>query len=141
MAILLLHHEGSNGTVRGWKALLDDFYSTLRLYREADDVEKSLAEDYPASRAVESPLILDYQKCRSGIENDSVFEICFDKKWEEYHDSDDSGSHLEERRKEEAFNRIVDHYKKRRLEDQDIFPILGLGRTTYFDLKKKLKMT
>lgn len=135
MAILLLHHEGSNGEIRGWKSLKDDFYFTLRLYRETDDVEKSLGEDVPVKKAVVSPLILDFWKGRSGIENNSVFEICFDKKWVEYHDSDDSAL-LKERRQEE-FTRIVDHYLKRRLEDQDIFPILGLGRTTYFELKKK----
>ena len=148
IAILLIHHEGSNGKIRGWKALLDDFYFNLRLYRELPKEEDEDEEDEDAQevlfegresilKTLEEPLILACQSSRSGIEKLSDFEIYFDKKWQEFHNPNDPNSYrtADERRKEE-FRNIVETYSKRRLENQDIFPMLGISKDTYYKLKK-----
>ncbi|MBS5530217.1 AAA family ATPase [bacterium] len=138
LAILLVHHEGNNGEVRGWKCGLDDVYFNLRLYREMDKEEKDAS---PIGRFtvkdLEEPLILAYHNARSSIEKIPAFEVRFDQKWQEYYreDDPDSGKSSEERRREE-FKRIVKHYLDKRLENQDIFPLLGISKDTYYKLKK-----
>ena len=150
IAILLIHHEGSNGKVRGWRALLDNFYFNLRLYREPpededekeDELQKvSLGERESILKTLEEPLILAYQSSRSGIEKLSDFEIYFDKKWHEFHNPDDPNPfRTTDERRDEEFNDIVETYLKRRVENQDIFPMLGISKDTYYKQKKKLKM-
>ena len=128
IAILFLHHEGSNGQVRGWKCTLDDFYFTLRMYRK-DENENHTLED---------PLWLDYKPSRSGVEKTSPFEVKFDKKWAvHYEESDSDKSKPEEQRRKEELKRISDFYIKRGFQHQDIFPMLGIGKETYNNLKNR----
>ena len=128
IAILFLHHEGSNGQVRGWKCTLDDFYFTLRMYRK-DENENHTLED---------PLWLDYKPSRSGVEKTSPFEVKLDKKWAvSYNESDPEKSKPEEQRRKEELKRISDFYIKRGFQHQDIFPMLGIGKETYNNLKNR----
>ncbi len=128
IAILFLHHEGSNGQVRGWKCTLDDFYFTLRMYRK-DENENHTLED---------PLWLDYKPSRSGVEKTSPFEVKLDKKWAvHYEESDSDKSKPEEQRRKEELKRISDFYIKRGFQHQDIFPMLGIGKETYNNLKNR----
>ncbi len=126
IAILFLHHEGSNGAVRAWKCALDDFYFTLRMYRK-DDNENHTLED---------PLWLAYKPSRSGVEKIAPFEVKFNKKWSaHYGESDPEKSKPEEQRRKEELKRISDFYKKRGFLHQDIFPMLGISRAYYNELK------
>ena len=138
MAVLFLHHEGHNGEVRGWKSGLDDMYFNLRLYRETDGSESS--NDKFAIKDLEDPLTLAYSCSRSSIEKNPSFAIKFHKKWQEYYRDEEPEytQAVEERRKQEL-RRITEHYSSKRLEHRDIYPILGLGKTTYFDLKSDKK--
>jgi len=138
LAILLVHHEGSNGEVRGWKCGLDDVYFNLRLYRERDKNEKDVSPVGKCTvKDLDEPLILAYHNARTSIEKIPAFEIRFDKKWVEYYREDDPNSEKtsEERRREEL-KQIVAHYSKKNLEHQDIYPILGIGKETYCKLRR-----
>ena len=128
IAILFLHHGGSNGEIRGWKCALDDFYFTLRMYRK-DDNENHTLED---------PLWLAYKPSRSGVEKIAPFEVKFDKKWAvHYTESDPEKSKPEEQRRKEELKLISDFYIKRGFQHQDIFPMLGIGKETYNNLKNR----
>ena len=126
IAILSLHHEGSNGEIRGWKCLLDDFYFTLRMYRKDDNENHTLAD----------PLWLDYKPSRSGVEKSAPFKVMFGKEWSVYYDNDDpEKSKPEEQRRKEELNRIADFYRSRGFLHQDIYPMLGICRAHYNKLK------
>ena len=88
-------------------------------------------------RELKVPLTLSCQNTRSGIEKFSDFEVRFDGEWQEYYREDDPNSQKSsEERKNEEFKRIVKHYLDKRLENQDIFPLLGISKDTYYKLKK-----
>ncbi len=135
IAILFLHHEGTNGEVRGWKSGLDDMYFNLRLYREKDNDKTSGGKSTLADLV--DPLILAYQCSRSGIEKNPDFEILFDKKWQEYYREDDPEfSRSTKERQKQELQRIAKYYNSKRLEHDDIYPILAMRRSNYFRLKK-----
>ncbi len=140
LAILFVHHEGDNGEVRGWKCGLDDVYFNLRLYRETDKNEKK--ETSPVGKInvkdLEEPLILAYQNARSSIEQIPSFEVKFVTKWLAHYPESDSSDKASEARRNAEFKRIVTNYLKKRLENQDIYPILGIGKQKYSELKRLL---
>lgn len=138
LAILVVHHEGSEGEVRGWRCGLDDIYFNLRLYRPEGKREKGVSEAGEFTvKTLEVPLTLAYKSARSSIENNPAFEIRFDGKWMEYYlGSDPDDKERSEERRREEFKRIVKHYESKRLENQDIYPILGISKDTYYKLKK-----
>ena len=90
-------------------------------------------------RELKVPLTLSCQNTRSGIEKFSDFEVRFDGEWQEYYREDDPNSQKSsEERKNEEFKRIVAHYRNKRLENKDIYPILGIGKESYAEYKRKV---
>lgn len=83
IAILLIHHEGSNKEVRGWKSVTDDMYFLVRLFREQNEEkdEKTSEKDAYEPKTLEEPFTLAFEKARSGIEAEPPFDIYFDKVW------------------------------------------------------------
>ena len=140
IAVLLIHHEGSNKEVRGWKSVTDDMYFLVRLFREQlrDEEEKKVSEkDAYAPKTLKEPLTLAFAKARSGIEVEHSFDISFDKVWKVHADVNID---LKEYKNKE-FERIVKHYSEQRLIDNDIFPILGISHGTFTNLKKKVGLS
>lgn len=137
IAILLIHHEGSNKEVRGWKSVTDDMYFLVRLFREQNEEkdEKTSEKDAYEPKTLEEPFTLAFEKARSGIEAEPPFDIYFDKVWKVHVDEN-----IEEYKNKE-FERIVKNYSKLRLIDNDIFPILGISHGTFTDLKKKVGLS
>jgi len=134
IAILFLHHEGSNGEIRGWKFALDDFYFTVRLYRD-DDNEKGKDNQY---YTLKDPLWLAYKPSRSGVEKVAPFKVMFDKEWSVFYDNDDTEkSKPEGQRRKEELSRIADSYHSRGFLHQDIYPMLGICKETYNKLKNR----
>ena len=143
IAVLLIHHEGSNKEVRGWKSVTDDMYFLVRLFREQskekDEEEEKISEnDAYDPKTLKDPLTLAFVKARSGIEAESPFDIYFDKVWKEYHA--EKNINLAEYKNKE-FKRIFENYHDRRLLDEDIFPILGVCHGTFTDLKEKVGLS
>ena len=137
IAILLIHHEGSNKEVRGWKSVTDDMYFLVRLFREQNEEkdEKTSEKDAYEPKTLEEPFTLAFEKARSGIEAEPPFDIYFDKVWKVHVDEN-----IEEYKNKE-FERIVKNYSKLRLIDNDIFPILGISHGQFTDLKKKVGLS
>lgn len=84
IAVLLIHHEGNNKEVRGWKSVTDDMYFLVRLFREQskekDEEEEKISEnDAYDPKTLKDPLTLAFVKARSGIEAEPQFDIYFDK--------------------------------------------------------------
>ena len=142
IAILFLHHEGSNGEIRGWKFALDDFYFTVRLYRD-DDNEKGKNDEKGNNKnnqyyTLKDPLWLAYKPSRSGEEKIAPFKVMFDKEWSVSYDEDDAEkSKPEGQRRKEELNRLADFYHSRGFQHQDIFPMLGICKETYNKLKNR----
>ena len=146
IAILFLHHEGSNGEIRGWKFALDDFYFTVRLYRD-DDNEKGKDDEKGKDKnknknnqyyTLKDPLWLAYKPSRSGEEKIAPFKVMFDKEWSVSYDEDDTEkSKPEGQRRKEELNRLADFYHSRGFQHQDIFPMLGICKETYNKLKNR----
>lgn len=136
IAVLLIHHEGSNNEVRGWKSVTDDMYFLVRLFREQNEEkdEKTSEKDAYDPKTLKEPLTLAFAKARSGIEAEPPFVIYFDKKWQVHVDENIN----REEYKNKEFKRIVDNYSQRRLKHDDIYPILGISHGTYFTLKKNV---
>ncbi|NMD87234.1 AAA family ATPase [Victivallis vadensis] len=143
IAVLLIHHEGSNKEVRGWKSVTDDMYFLVRLFREQNEEkdektsekdEKTSEKDAYNPKTLKEPLTLAFAKARSGIEAEPPFVIYFDKKWQVHVDENIN----REEYKNKEFKRIVDNYSQRRLKHDDIYPILGISHGTYFTLKKNV---
>ena len=138
IAILLVHHEGSNKEIRGWKSVTDDMYFLVRLFRERPkdkEDEKVSEKDAYEPKTLEEPFTLAFEKARSGIEAEPPFDIYFDKVWKVHVDEN-----IEEYKNKE-FERIVKNYSKLRLIDNDIFPILGISHGQFTDLKKKVGLS
>lgn len=138
IAILLVHHEGSNKEIRGWKSVTDDMYFIARLFRERlkdKEDEKVSEKDAYEPKTLEEPFTLAFEKARSGIEAEPPFDIYFDKVWKVHVDEN-----IEEYKNKE-FERIVKNYSKLRLIDNDIFPILGISHGQFTDLKKKVGLS
>lgn len=143
IAVLLIHHEGSNNEVRGWKSVTDDMYFLVRLFREQskekDEEEEKISEkDAYDPKTLKDSLTLAFVKARSGIEAEPPFDIYFDKVWKEYH-ADENFNLAECKNKE--FKRIVKNYSDRRLIDNDIFPILGISHGQFTKLKKEVGLS
>ena len=136
IAVLLIHHEGSNKEVRGWKSVTDDMYFLVRLFREQNEEkdEKTSEKDAYNPKTLKEPLTLAFAKARSGIEAEPPFVIYFDKKCQVHVDENIN----REEYKNNEFKRIVDNYSQRRLKHDDIYPILGISHGTYFTLKKNV---
>lgn len=146
IAVLLIHHEGGNKEVRGWKSVTDDMFFLVRLFREQSkekdeekkEEEKISEKDAYDPKTLEDSLTLAFAKARSGIEAEPPFDIYFDKVWKEYH-ADENINLAECKNKE--FKRIVKNYSERRLIDNDIFPILGISHGQFAKLKKEVGLS
>lgn len=141
IATLLVHHEGSNKEIRGWKSVTDDMYFLVRLFRERPkdkEDEKVSEKDAYEPKTLKEPFTLAFAKARSGIEAEPPFDIYFDKVWKEYH-ADENINLAECKNKE--FKRIVKNYSERRLIDNDIFPILGISHGQFAKLKKEVGLS
>ena len=138
IAVLLVHHEGSNKEIRGWKSVTDDMYFLVRLFRERpkdEEDEKVSEKDAYEPKTLEEPFTLAFAKARSGIEAEPPFDIYFDKVWKVHVDEN-----IEEYKNKE-FERIVKIYSERRMIDNDIYPLLGISHGTFTDLKKKVGLS
>ena len=140
IAVLLVHHEGSNKEIRGWKSVTDDMYFLVRLFRERpkdEEDEKVSEKDAYEPKTLEEPLTLAFAKARSGIEAEPPFDIYFDKVWKVHVDENID----REKYKKEELKRIVKNYSERRIIDNDIYPLLGIGRTTLNNRKRELGLS
>ena len=146
IAVLLIHHEGSNKEVRGWKSVTDDMYFLVRLFREQNEEkdektsekdEKTSEKDAYDPKTLKEPLTLAFAKARSGIEAEPQFVIYFDKKWQVHHENKIDLAEY----KNTEFKRIVKNYSERRLIDNDIFPILGISHGQFAKLKKEVGLS
>lgn len=139
IAVLLIHHEGSNKEVRGWKSVTDDMYFLVRLFREQNEEkdEKTSEKDAYDPKTLKEPLTLAFAKARSGIEAEPLFVIYFDKKWQVHHENKIDLAEY----KNTEFKRIVKNYSERRLIDNDIFPILGISHGQFAKLKKEVGLS
>ena len=138
IAVLLVHHEGSNKGIRGWKSVTDDMYFLVRLFRERpkdEEDEKVSEKDAYEPKTLEEPFTLAFAKARSGIEAEPPFDIYFDKVWKVHVDEN-----IEEYKNKE-FERIVKIYSERRMIDNDIYPLLGISHGKFTDLKKKVGLS
>ena len=64
IAILLVHHEGSNKEIRGWKSVTDDMYFIARLFRERlkdKEDEKVSEKDAYEPKTLEEPFTLAFE--------------------------------------------------------------------------------
>lgn len=140
IAILLVHHEGSNKEIRGWKSVTDDMYFLVRLFRERPkdkEDEKVSEKDAYEPKTLEEPFTLAFEKTRSRIEAEPPFDIYFDKVWKVHVDENID----REKYKKEELKRIVKNYSERRMIGNDIYPLLGISRSTLNKRKREFGLS
>lgn len=126
-AVLIIHHSGSDGDVRGFKEKRDILYSCMHLTR---------ARGGPADDLYDAPLKIEWENLREPDYNPSLVIRLTKDGW--MPDGIEDKEALEAFRREN-FTKIVEQYARLEFKDADMQKMLNIGNSSFYEWKKAVK--
>ena len=123
-AVLVIHHSGSDGDVRGFKEKRDILYSCVHLTREGGG---------PADDLYSAPVKVEWENLREPDYNPTQVIRLTKDGW--MPDGIEDKEELEAFRREN-FTKIVEQYARLEFKDADMQKMLNIGNSSFYEWKK-----